>query len=142
MKPLLFPHGAVQGLIPLVTAWLEIQNRLATAPDENLWRLPWEEVGTWPATLGDDWLQLALKLVGHPDPPEGCIWTSHSCRKGATSSAAAIGVVESKYCYVGDWSVKSSARLDYIDPTATPTPAMFELFVWLLPISAPNQPIA
>ena len=47
--------------------------------------------------------------------------------------AAAIGVVDTNYCYVGDWSIKSAARLDYIDPTAIPSPAMFELFGWLLP---------
>ena len=39
IKPLLFPHGAVQGLIPLVTSWLAIQNRLKKTQDENMWRL-------------------------------------------------------------------------------------------------------
>ena len=140
IKPLLFPHGAVQGLIPLVTSWLSIQNRLKKTPGENLWRFPWETRRQWPSALGDDWLQLALGLVGHPAPPEGCTYTSHSIRKGATTSASAIGVVDSVYCYIGDWSVKSSARLDYIDPTAIASPAMFELFGWLLPKLPRAQP--
>ena len=136
IKPLLFPPGAVQGLETLVANWLALKKRMKFTSGENLWRFRWESTRQgWPSSLGDDWLQHALGLVGHPDPPPGCKWTSHSCRKGATTSASAIGVVDTVYCYVGDWSVKSTTRLDYIDPTARPSPAMFEIFGWLHPSS-------
>ena len=141
IKPLQFPGGAIAGLDTLVPAFTALQQHLGVKPDGNLWRFPWEKRGTWPASLGDAWLQQALKLVGGPNPPVGCKWTSHSSRKGATTSAAAIGVVDTVYCYVGDWSIKSSTRLDYIDPTARPTAAMLDFFGWLLPtrFSQPAQ---
>jgi hypothetical protein len=141
IKPLLFPNDAVPGLRHLVTAFVQLQKLLGTPQEHNLWRFPWEKRGTWPASLGDDWLQQALQLVGGPEPPVGCKWTAHSTRKGATTAAAAIGVVDTVYCYVGDWSIKSSARLDYIDPTARPTAEMLEFFGWLLPsrFSQPGQ---
>jgi hypothetical protein len=141
IKPLLFPTGSIPGLDALVQAFGRLQTRLGVKPSDNLWRFPWETRGTWPGSLGDDWLQDALQQVGSPEALPGTKWTSHSSRKGATTSASAIGVVDSVYCYVGDWSIKSSARLDYIDPTARPTPAMLDFFGWLLPsrISQPAQ---
>lgn len=141
IKPLLFPPGAVKGLEELVTSFLHLQGSLGASQGSNFWRFPWETRSTWPASLGDDWLQLALQQIPScPSPPPGMKWTGHSTRKGATTSAAAIGVVDTVYYYVGDWSIKSSARLDYIDPTATPSPAMLEFLGWLLPTVITTPP--
>ena len=139
IKPLLFPLGAVHGLDEVLKVWMQLQKVNGAKPDDNLWRLPWDSRKTWPASLGDVWLQYALTATNAPSPPPGEKWTSHSSRKGATTSAAAIGVTDTKFCYVGDWSVKSAVYKDYIDPTAWPTQAMHQFFGWLLQCDSSPQ---
>jgi len=136
LKPLLFPTDAVKGLHTLLQHFKSLRKLLEPAgvrSDSNLWEFPWETSTTWRASRGDAWLQHALQQAGCPQPPKGAVWTSHSMRKGATTSASAIGVVDTVYCYVADWSLGSKTRFDYIDPTARPSPAMMEFFGWLLP---------
>ena len=63
IKPLLPPTGAVPGLDEILHTWVDLQTVLGAQPQNNVWRLPWESRGTWPASLGDDWLQQALAAV-------------------------------------------------------------------------------
>eukprot|EP00873_Tetraselmis_striata_P004168 jgi/Tetstr1/424432/TSEL_001453.t1 len=53
--------------------------------------------------------------------------------KGAATAAYAIGVVLQKIKHFGGWAQLSSVVLDYIDPTALPCAASWQLFGWLTP---------
>eukprot|EP00873_Tetraselmis_striata_P027947 jgi/Tetstr1/448211/TSEL_035499.t1 len=80
----------------------------------------------------DDWLQLVAHMLEEHLPP-GFVWTSHSLRKGAATAAYAIGVVLQKIKHFGGWAQLSSVVLDYINPTALPCAASWQLFGWLTP---------
>eukprot|EP00873_Tetraselmis_striata_P001849 jgi/Tetstr1/422113/TSEL_012970.t1 len=67
-------------------------------------------------------------------PPPGFVLTSHSLRKGAPATVAyAIGVVLQKVKHFGGWADLSSVVLDYINPSALPRAASWQLFGWLAP---------
>eukprot|EP00873_Tetraselmis_striata_P026356 jgi/Tetstr1/446620/TSEL_034144.t1 len=53
--------------------------------------------------------------------------------KGAATAAYAIGVVLQKIKHFGGWAQLSSVVLDYINPTALPCAASWQLFGWLTP---------
>eukprot|EP00873_Tetraselmis_striata_P001415 jgi/Tetstr1/421679/TSEL_012618.t1 len=83
--------------------------------------------GAEPEAQGD----LISKLVAHmleEHPPPGFLWTSHSLRKGAATAAYAIGVLLLKIKHFNEWAHLSSVVLDYINPTALPCAASWQLF--------------
>eukprot|EP00873_Tetraselmis_striata_P004796 jgi/Tetstr1/425060/TSEL_015524.t1 len=45
--------------------------------------------------------------------------------RGATTAAYVIGVMMEKIKYFGDWAMKSSMMLDYIEPTVLPERILF-----------------
>eukprot|EP00873_Tetraselmis_striata_P038096 jgi/Tetstr1/458360/TSEL_044799.t1 len=57
--------------------------------------------------------------------------------KGAATAAYAIGVVLQKIKHFGGWAQLSSVVLDYINPTALPCAASWQLFGWLTPWGGP-----
>eukprot|EP00873_Tetraselmis_striata_P006694 jgi/Tetstr1/426958/TSEL_017171.t1 len=84
------------------------------------------------------WLQLVAHML-EEHPPPGFVWTSHFLRKGAATAAYAIGVVLQKIKHFGCWAQLSSVVLDYINPTALPCAASWQLFGWLTPWARPGQ---
>eukprot|EP00873_Tetraselmis_striata_P000141 jgi/Tetstr1/420405/TSEL_011521.t1 len=80
------------------------------------------------STVG--WLQLVAHML-EEHPPLGFVWTSHSLRKGTATAAYAIGVVLKKIKHFGGWAELSSVVLDYINPTALPCAASWQLYGWL-----------
>eukprot|EP00873_Tetraselmis_striata_P003159 jgi/Tetstr1/423423/TSEL_014104.t1 len=55
----------------------------------------------------------------------------------AAPAAYAIGVVLKKIKHFGGWAELSSVVLDYINPTALPYAALWQLFGWLTPWGGP-----
>eukprot|EP00873_Tetraselmis_striata_P028832 jgi/Tetstr1/449096/TSEL_036308.t1 len=53
--------------------------------------------------------------------------------KGAATAAYAISVLLQKIKHFGGWAQLSSVVLDYINPTALPCAASWQLFCWLTP---------
>eukprot|EP00873_Tetraselmis_striata_P017697 jgi/Tetstr1/437961/TSEL_026591.t1 len=86
----------------------------------------------WTAGTLTSWLQLVLTAVQEA-PPARFAWTSHSLRKGATTTAYVIGVTMQKILYFGSWAMESNVVLDYIDPTVLPCPTEWHLFGWMIP---------
>eukprot|EP00873_Tetraselmis_striata_P017714 jgi/Tetstr1/437978/TSEL_026608.t1 len=88
----------------------------------------------WTADTLTSWLQLVLTTVQDPPPPPaGFAWTSHSLRKGATTTAYVIGVTMQKIKYFGGWAMESSVVLDYSDLTVLTCSAAWHLFGWMTP---------
>eukprot|EP00873_Tetraselmis_striata_P013662 jgi/Tetstr1/433926/TSEL_023103.t1 len=94
-----------------------------------------EPAASWTSATVTDWLQLVAHML-EEHPPPGFVWTSHSLRKGAATAAYAIGVVLQKIKHFGGWAQLSSIVLDYINPTALPCAASWQLFGWLTPWGA------
>eukprot|EP00873_Tetraselmis_striata_P011083 jgi/Tetstr1/431347/TSEL_021038.t1 len=56
---------------------------------------------------------------------------------GDATAAYAIGVVLKKIKHFGGWAQLSSVVLDYVNPTALPCAASWQLFGWLTPWGGP-----
>eukprot|EP00873_Tetraselmis_striata_P042439 jgi/Tetstr1/462703/TSEL_007668.t1 len=95
-----------------------------------------EPAASWTSATVTDWLQLVAHML-EEHPPPGFVWTSHSLRKGAATAAYAIGVVLQKIKHFGGWALSPSVVLDYINPTALPCAASWQLFGWLTPWGGP-----
>lgn len=103
-----------------------------------------EAASTWSADTLTEWLRLACDAAGFV-PPDGFKWTSHSLRKGAATAAYAINVPLLKIKFMGNWAQESLVVHRYIDVTAQPTPAAWQLFGWLVPGRQPaasGRPVA
>ena len=133
-KPMLrVPVAAHPQMAALLQQWQAIQATLwpAKNPRRRFWLLPEEAQQRWTADTLTAWLQQACTLV-HCSPPPGLKWTSHSLRKGAATYMSAVGVPLPTIRFWGGWARDSSVVLHYIDPTALPSDAAFQLFGWLL----------
>eukprot|EP00873_Tetraselmis_striata_P044569 jgi/Tetstr1/464833/TSEL_009572.t1 len=95
-----------------------------------------EPAASWTSATVTDWLQLVAHMLDE-HPPPGFVWTSHSLRKGAATAAYAIGAVLQRIKHFGGWAQLSSVVLDYINPTALPCAASWQLFGWLTPWGGP-----
>eukprot|EP00873_Tetraselmis_striata_P040771 jgi/Tetstr1/461035/TSEL_006185.t1 len=95
-----------------------------------------EPAASWTSATVTDWLKLVAHML-EEHPPPGFVWTSHSLRKGAAIAAYAIGVVLQKIKHFGGWAQLSSVVLDYINSTALPCAASWQLFGWLTPWGGP-----
>eukprot|EP00873_Tetraselmis_striata_P008205 jgi/Tetstr1/428469/TSEL_018480.t1 len=96
-----------------------------------------EPAASWTSATVTDWLQLVAHML-EERPPPGFVWTSHSLRKGAATTAHAIGVVLQKIKDFGGWAQLFNVVLDYINPTALPcAAASWQLFGWHTPWGGP-----
>lgn len=129
-KVLTIPAGAISGVEELLRRWDCLrQAQGMDRPEASFWLLPCEApIGKEAFT--DLNLNMALKLV-NAVPPPGHLWQGHSLRAGAATAAHSIGVSLPKICHFGDWSIKSSAVYDYIDPSVPSSAAATEFFGWL-----------
>eukprot|EP00873_Tetraselmis_striata_P015760 jgi/Tetstr1/436024/TSEL_024903.t1 len=105
------------------------------------WAVTYDEpAASWTSATVTDCLQLVAHML-EEHPPPGFVWTSHSLRKGAATAAYAIGVVLQKIKHFGGWAQLFSIVLDYINPTALPCAASWQLFGWLTPwVGRQRQP--
>lgn len=93
-----------------------------------------ERPGMWTsASTLSGWLSTVCSRVQR-QPPSGFRWSSHSLRKGAASSASAVGVPLPVIRYMGGWATHSSVVNDYIDPTVLPDDAARFWFAWRSPL--------
>eukprot|EP00873_Tetraselmis_striata_P012256 jgi/Tetstr1/432520/TSEL_021893.t1 len=124
----------------LITRTLRMAETLLYCGQRGLPAARWavthdEPAASWTSATVTDWLQLVAHML-EEHPPPGFVWTSHSLRKGAATAAYAIGVVLQKIKHFGGWAQLSSVVLDYINPTALPSAASWQLFGGLTPWDA------
>eukprot|EP00873_Tetraselmis_striata_P029386 jgi/Tetstr1/449650/TSEL_036718.t1 len=127
----------------LITRALRLAETLLYYGQRGLPAVRWavthdEPAASWTSATVIDSLQLVAHML-EEHPPPGFVWTSHSLRKGAATAAYAIGVVLQKIKHSGGWAQLSSVVLDYINPTALPCAASWQLFGWLTPLD-PSRP--
>eukprot|EP00854_Cymbomonas_tetramitiformis_P011471 gene11471-biopygen11778 len=141
-RRLQIPWKGVTGLREALENW-QVHRDLAwenstslRTPTDNVagsyWRLPGERGAFEGASLANEWIQLALGLLGCI-PPEGGHFTAHSTRKGAATAARAVGTMLERDCFFGGWAQTSSAVHRYIDPTAVPDEYIKHFFGWMAP---------
>eukprot|EP00854_Cymbomonas_tetramitiformis_P034342 gene34342-biopygen26299 len=141
-RRLQIPWKGVTGLREALENW-QVHRDLAwksstssRTPTDNVagsyWRLPGERGAFEGASLANEWIQLALGLLGCI-PPEGGHFTAHSTRKGAATTARAVGTMLERVCFFGGWAQNSSVVHRYIDPTAVPDEYMKHFFGWMAP---------
>jgi len=127
------PRGALPDVERLLHRWEAFRG--SRPAESSYFALPGElrtaQRRFRPAVL-DDWMQLVLVHLGER-APLGQSWSSHSARKGAASSANAVGASLAKICHMGGWSVRSNVIFDYIDPTCPADAWCARLFGWLAP---------
>ena len=128
-----WPVGSNPALLSAMKMWLSVRDRIGSLSSQ-FWQLPWEKK----RLVGSDFdamLQRSLKrrLIA---PPKGFVYSSHSSRAGAQSSAAAIGVTIVTIRRMGGYSLTSMVPEErYIDPSCPPSPAAITFFGWLRPPS-------
>ena len=126
-RVLTFASGAIPGLQELLGRWESLRGAVGAA--HSYFALAGER-GQFPSSQIDAWLQLILGHLGE-HPPDGETWSGHSLRKGAASGSAAIDVALFRICFMGGWSIQSSAVYDYIDATCPASAACRRFFGWL-----------
>jgi hypothetical protein len=106
-------------------------------PDKILASSHREPTTQWTSETLPTWLQLVLRAV-HEHPPGGFAWTSHSLRKGATTTTYGIGTPMQKIKVLfGGWARALDVVRDYIDPTTLPSLGAWQLFGLTIPGGAP-----
>lgn len=68
------------------------------------------------------------------------VFTSHSCRRGAASSALSIGVPLERLSWWGGWSFNSASIFEYLDFSLPASPAATMFFGWLKTSPAGSVP--
>lgn len=131
-RTLTLPPSAIGGFDELLVKWETYRG--AVRPTDSYFRLPAvddDRRRTFKSDQIDTWLRDTL---GHLDAkaPDGETWSGHSLRKGAASGAYAVGVDPLRICYMGGWSSKRDAYIDYIDMSCPDDVAARQFFGWLL----------
>jgi len=99
----------------------------------SFWRLPCDKTWSAASALSNAWIGRACAIVGAVPPP-GELWSSHSMRSGAASSAASIGVPIYQIMLLGGWKSDKSLLECYIKQVS-PCTAALAFFGHLLPAS-------
>ncbi len=144
------PLHAVPGLAALIWRWQQFQIheslRMTGRPPPptcSFWWLPGLDPA--PTLAGGSaarcsaWLAAACAHLG-VTAPLGSAYTSHSIRKGAASSAAAIDVPTFRICWWGGWAANSGVMIKtYIDPTFQACAAARRFYGWLTAASSSSS---
>ena len=113
--------------------YLSVGDRLGGGYNQ-VWRLPRDDKPLKGVDF-DAMLRRCCARYGFSPPPR-VVYSSHSCRSGAQSAAAAIGVTIITIRRCGGYSKDSRVpEHKYIDPTCPPSPAGIQFFGWLRPPS-------
>ena len=101
--------------------------------DSRFWAISGDtRTEAWASPVQNAWLQLSLRAVD-ARPPENFVWQAQSLRKGAASSASAVGAPLPKIKYIGGWATGSSVpEQRYIDPTCPRSAAAYDFFGFLI----------
>ena len=131
-----WPPDIVDGLTPVLRAFIDLRAATKWPAKGLFWRVPWERA-KWDTNGYDTMLRRCLLQHGVA-APAGFSFSSRSLRSGAVSNSTAIGVAMEKIRYCGGWSVTSAVpETKYLDRTCPATNAAWRFFGWMIPSRSP-----